>query len=169
VVSTTPRSLYPRERPGTHCTGCWVGHRAGLDVCEKSRPYRDSIPGTSSFLNTNTEITRQLMRTARTLEAEGRQVLRESKGAKEDESITGLVRTTGFHHGTASFRLAGVLKLTKRLLLNFPLLSSRGEPWVTETVDLKSVDTGHDRIFQWKARIKYFIIFGMCYCKEIHT
>jgi hypothetical protein len=21
VVSTTPRSLYPRERPGTHCTG----------------------------------------------------------------------------------------------------------------------------------------------------
>jgi hypothetical protein len=28
----------PRERPGTHCTGGWVGLRAGLDVCEKSRP-----------------------------------------------------------------------------------------------------------------------------------
>jgi hypothetical protein len=24
VVSTTPRPLYPRERPGTHCTGGWV-------------------------------------------------------------------------------------------------------------------------------------------------
>jgi hypothetical protein len=41
VVSTTLRPLYPRKRPGTHCTGGWVGHRAGLDVCEKSRPYRD--------------------------------------------------------------------------------------------------------------------------------
>jgi hypothetical protein len=38
VVSTTPRPLYPREIPGTHCTGGWVGPRAGLDVCEKSRP-----------------------------------------------------------------------------------------------------------------------------------
>jgi hypothetical protein len=39
VVSTTPRPLYPREIPGTHCTGGWVGPRAGLDVCEKSRPH----------------------------------------------------------------------------------------------------------------------------------
>jgi hypothetical protein len=31
VVSTTPRPLYHRERPGTHCTGGWVGPRAGLD------------------------------------------------------------------------------------------------------------------------------------------
>jgi hypothetical protein len=45
VVSTTPRLLYPPERPGTHCTGGWVGPRAGLDVCEKSRPHWDSIPG----------------------------------------------------------------------------------------------------------------------------
>jgi hypothetical protein len=37
VVSTTP---WPRERPGTHCIGGWVGPRAGLDVCEKSRPHR---------------------------------------------------------------------------------------------------------------------------------
>ena len=37
-VSTTPRPLYPRERPGTHCTGGWVGPRAGLDGCGKSRP-----------------------------------------------------------------------------------------------------------------------------------
>jgi hypothetical protein len=38
VVSTTPRPLYPRERPGTHCTGGWMGLRTGLDVCENSRP-----------------------------------------------------------------------------------------------------------------------------------
>ena len=28
--------------------GGWVGLRAGLDECRKSRPYRDSIPGSSS-------------------------------------------------------------------------------------------------------------------------
>jgi hypothetical protein len=43
VVSTTPRPLYSRERPGTNCTGGWVGPRAGLDVCEKSRPHQDYI------------------------------------------------------------------------------------------------------------------------------
>ena len=48
VVSATPRPLYPRERPGTHCTGGWVRPRAGLDGCGKSRPHRDSIPGPSS-------------------------------------------------------------------------------------------------------------------------
>ena len=34
-------ATYPRERPGTHCTGGWVGLRAGLDRCGKSHPYRD--------------------------------------------------------------------------------------------------------------------------------
>jgi hypothetical protein len=38
VVKTTPRPLYPRERPGTHCTGGWVGPTAGLDGCGKLRP-----------------------------------------------------------------------------------------------------------------------------------
>jgi hypothetical protein len=41
MVSTTPQPLYPREVPGTHCAGGWVGPRAGLDVCEISRPHRD--------------------------------------------------------------------------------------------------------------------------------
>jgi hypothetical protein len=62
VVSTTPRPLYPRERPGTHCTGGWVGRRTGVDVCEKSRPHRDSIPeptnpqpvAVSSYINVPT-------------------------------------------------------------------------------------------------------------------
>ena len=26
-----PAAPYPRERPGTHCAGCWVGPKAGLD------------------------------------------------------------------------------------------------------------------------------------------
>ena len=37
VVSVTPWPLFTRERPGTHCTEGWVGPRAGLDKCGKSR------------------------------------------------------------------------------------------------------------------------------------
>ena len=48
VVNATPRPLYPRERPDTHCIGGWVSPRAGLEGCGKSRPGRDSIPGPSS-------------------------------------------------------------------------------------------------------------------------
>jgi hypothetical protein len=48
VINATPRQLYPRERPGTHCTGGWVGPRAGLDCAENLAPHWDSIPGPSS-------------------------------------------------------------------------------------------------------------------------
>ena len=44
VVNATPRPLYPQERLGTHFIGGWVGPRAVLEGCEKSRPRRDSIP-----------------------------------------------------------------------------------------------------------------------------
>ena len=50
-VSVTHRPLFTPptpERPGTHCIGGWVGPRAGLDGCGKSRPHRDSIPEPSS-------------------------------------------------------------------------------------------------------------------------
>jgi hypothetical protein len=59
------------------------------------------------------------MRTAGTLEAEWRQVLRESvrKGAMEDKLSTGLVWVSEFHHVTARSCLAGVLKLTNRLFI----------------------------------------------------
>jgi hypothetical protein len=33
MVIATPRPLYPREIPGTHCIGGWVGPRAGLCMC----------------------------------------------------------------------------------------------------------------------------------------
>ena len=46
--TSRPGRLYTRERPGTHCTGGWLGPRAGLDRYGKSRPHRDSIPGPSS-------------------------------------------------------------------------------------------------------------------------
>jgi len=38
VVNATPRLLYPRERPGTHCIGGWVGPIAGLDSAENLAP-----------------------------------------------------------------------------------------------------------------------------------
>jgi hypothetical protein len=61
----------------------------------------------------------QLMRTARMLEAEWRQVLlgSVSTGAKEDESSTGRIWAAGFHHVMARSRLVGVLKLTDCLFL----------------------------------------------------
>jgi len=48
VVNATPWLLYRKERPGTHCVGGWVGPRAGLDGCRKSRPHQDSTPRPSS-------------------------------------------------------------------------------------------------------------------------
>ena len=48
VVNATPRPFYPRERPATRCIGGWVSSKAGLNMCGKSRPHRDSIPGPSS-------------------------------------------------------------------------------------------------------------------------
>jgi hypothetical protein len=34
-------AFYPQERiPGTHCTGGWVGPRAGLDTEAREKPFR---------------------------------------------------------------------------------------------------------------------------------
>jgi len=43
-----PAALHPEKRPGTYCTGGWVGPKAGLDGCGKSRLHQDSIPGPSN-------------------------------------------------------------------------------------------------------------------------
>ena len=43
-----PAALLPGKRTGIHCTGGWVGTRAGLEWRGKSRRHRDSIPGPSS-------------------------------------------------------------------------------------------------------------------------
>jgi hypothetical protein len=47
VVNATPRQFYRRERAGNLCIRGWMDHRAGMDGCGKSLPYRDSIPGPS--------------------------------------------------------------------------------------------------------------------------
>jgi len=44
-----PATLPGGKGPGTHCIGGWVGPRAGLDRCGKSRPHRHSrVTGPSS-------------------------------------------------------------------------------------------------------------------------
>jgi hypothetical protein len=37
--SHSPVVLPPGKKPGAHCIGRWVGPRAGLDGCGKSRPH----------------------------------------------------------------------------------------------------------------------------------
>jgi len=44
VQQHTPAALYPREIPGTHFTGGWVGPRTGLDGLENLVPTWISIP-----------------------------------------------------------------------------------------------------------------------------
>ena len=41
----SPAAL-PRKRPGTHCTGGWMGPRAGLDGREKISPAPEFDPQT---------------------------------------------------------------------------------------------------------------------------
>jgi hypothetical protein len=74
VVNATPRPLYPRERPGTHYTGCWVGLRARLNRCGKHRPHRSpDLPPRSESLYR--------------LSYPGPQVLRQKAKYTEDEPI----------------------------------------------------------------------------------
>ena len=59
VVNATSQLLYPQESVGTHRVGGWVGHRAGLDGCEKSRPppgFDPRIVQTVASLNTDCAI-----------------------------------------------------------------------------------------------------------------
>ena len=53
-----PAGIYPRERPGNHCTVGWVVPRAGLDRCGKSRPpmVLDLGPSNPWPVTTPTEI-----------------------------------------------------------------------------------------------------------------
>ena len=67
------------------------------------------------FLNTNNAIMRQLIWTARTLEANSRRSL--GTGTKEDESNTVRFWAAGFYHVTARYRLARLLKFMNHLFL----------------------------------------------------
>ena len=46
LVKATPRPLYLRGSPGTHCIGGWVGPRVVLDGCGKPRPSPGIDPRT---------------------------------------------------------------------------------------------------------------------------
>jgi hypothetical protein len=47
-----PAALLPEKRTGTHFIGGWVGLRAGLDGCGKSRPHLSpDRPARSESLN----------------------------------------------------------------------------------------------------------------------
>jgi hypothetical protein len=67
VVNVTPPPLYPRGRiAGIHCTGGWVGPRAGLDIetrrkilCRGSNPSRPVWSQTQNWL---TELPQLLFR-----------------------------------------------------------------------------------------------------------
>jgi hypothetical protein len=86
-------------------------------------------------------MTRQLMRSERTLEADWRQVLRGSvgMGIKEDESSTGRFWAAGFHHVTARPRLAGFLIIMNSLFDFQTFFSGRDKPRV-----LNQWIRGHD-------------------------
>jgi hypothetical protein len=65
-------------------------------------------------------------------------------GTKEDESSTGRVWAAGFHHVTAPFSLGARCEICEpfiSLIFNF-FLPGRDKPWITETADIESVDTG---------------------------
>jgi len=42
VINATSWPIYSRERLGTHRTGNWMGHGAGLNGCGKKNPNRVS-------------------------------------------------------------------------------------------------------------------------------
>ena len=46
--ASRPGRYLPHEIPVTHCARGWVGSRAGVVECRKSRPNWDSIPRPSS-------------------------------------------------------------------------------------------------------------------------
>jgi hypothetical protein len=59
-----PATLYPGERtPGTHCTGGWVGPRAGLDTVVRGKiicPFRGSNPNRPVVQSLDTILTELL-------------------------------------------------------------------------------------------------------------
>ena len=60
VVNATSRPLDPRERPGTHCVGGWVGPRAGL---ENLAPHSGFDPRTvQPVASRNTEFSSVLIK-----------------------------------------------------------------------------------------------------------
>jgi hypothetical protein len=81
--------------------------------------YSPTSPSSCCFLNTNTVITRQLIRKARTLEAEWWKVCGEAwvRGQRKMSQVLSAFGSAGFHHVSARSRLERVLRLMNRLFL----------------------------------------------------
>ena len=60
-----PAALPPGKKPGTHCIGVWMGPRASLDDCRKSRPptgfdLRTAQPVASRCFTTEITFSREM-------------------------------------------------------------------------------------------------------------
>ena len=87
-----PAAIYPRERPGTHFTGGWVGPRAGLDRCGKFRPHRDSIPGLSKFITLLQQKTTLSVHRIGRVQVLCRPIQSDSGGIIQEVSVSGFAR-----------------------------------------------------------------------------
>ena len=97
------------------------------------------------FLNTNIAITRRLIQTARTLEAEWWQILRESvgTGTKKMSQVLGAFGLLDFTMLRPFLAWRAFWNLWTVHFFNFPnIFSGRGEPRITETAYTESADTG---------------------------
>ena len=96
------------------------------------------------FLNTNTAITRQLILTVRTLEAEWRQVCGEAwvRGQREMSQVMGAFGLLDFTmlRSFLFWRTFGTYKSFISLIFQI-FFSGRGKPRIIETVDTESADT----------------------------
>ena len=63
-VDDIPGFTPEKETPGTHCTGSWMGPRAGLDGCGKSCPpigVRSPGPSSPQRVAIPTELSRPIL------------------------------------------------------------------------------------------------------------
>jgi hypothetical protein len=97
------------------------------------------------FLNTNTAITRQLIRTAKTLEEEWWQVWGEAcvRGQRKMSQVPGAFGLLDFTMLRSVLAWRAFWKLWTFYFFNFPnYFSGRGKPRLTETADTEFADTG---------------------------
>jgi len=96
------------------------------------------------FLNTNTAITRQIIRTVRTLEAEWWQVCGEAwqQGQRKMSQVMGAFGLLDFTMLQPVLAWRAFWNLWNVYFFNFPNFSGRGKPRLTETANTESADTG---------------------------
>ena len=164
-----PSSLYERKICSCHTT--WQSLNTIFFICIISRIFTfppmertsrlllglEALPASlllrfvafiavnKGFLNTNTAITRQLIRTAKTLEAEWWQVCGEAwvRGQREMSQVLGAFGLLDFTMIGPVLAWRAFWNLWTVYLFNFPIFfSGRGKPQISETADTESAYTG---------------------------